>query len=146
MIRPIRRTVSVAAAAGLLAAGLTGCSLLGGGLGCSDLESAVVDHNLADASVATMNDVNMEDLKNLGQWMIDNGDAFSDDDLGAAVKTFGEALVPTIELNKEMQDVDYSDPDAMAEIEAKAADLEASVADLESAGNTIDEQCSGFSL
>lgn len=143
MIRPIRRTVSAVAATGLLAAALTGCSLFGGGLGCSDLESAISDNNLDGATITS---ADPGDIRNLGQWMVDNGGDFGDSDLGSAVTTFGESIVPLMDLQQDMEDIDPSDPAALEELETKQTELEDASAELEAAANTIDDKCSGFSF
>jgi len=143
MIRPIRRAVSTAATAGLLAAALSGCSLLGGNsLGCGDLESAAKDNNLNDVTMES-EDFNMDDFRNFFQWMADNGDSFEDADLGAAVKAFGEKATPAFELLDEFQNVDFTDEAAMAEWETKGADMEAALGDLDTHGAVIEEKCSG---
>ncbi|MFD0558199.1 hypothetical protein FB566_3497 [Stackebrandtia endophytica] len=141
MIRPIRRAVSTVATAGLLAAALSGCSLLGGSsLDCSDLESAAKDHNLTEVNMDAA-DFNMDDYRGFFQWMADNGGNFSDADLGEAVKGFGEKAIPLFEMLDEFKDIDYTDEAAMAELEAKQADLETASTEIDAHAQVIQTKC-----
>ena len=141
MIRPIRRTVSAVAAAGLLAATLTGCSLFSSGLDCGDLNTAVLDNNLDDTSTL---ESSSDDLKALGQWMADNGGDFGDAELGEAVATFGKALGPLLDLADEMQNIDPTDPSAADRVGDIQTEVETLSGDIESSANTISDKCSDF--
>lgn len=141
MIRPIRRAVSTVATAGLLAAALSGCSLLGGSsLDCSDLESAAKDNNLTEVNMDEA-DFNLDDYRGFFQWMADNGGNFSDAELGEAVTALGEKGGPFFEMLDEFGDLDYTDEAAVAEFETKQGELEAAATEITTHTDVIQAKC-----